>query len=122
MSKTILLVEDNPQNQYLVTFLLEQSGYVVRSVRNGSEALRSAQNEPPDLILMDIQLPEIDGYGVTVQLKRLPETCHIPVIAVTSYAMAGDRERALAVGCVGYIEKPFDPQTFVAEIARFLPA
>jgi CheY-like chemotaxis protein len=120
MKKRILLVEDNEQNLYLATFLLEKSGYEVITAHDGQEALEKAEVEQPDLILMDIQLPEMDGYETTRRLKSTPSISHIPVVAVTSYAMVGDEERALAAGCVGHIKKPFAPETFVAEIERYL--
>lgn len=118
--KKILVVEDNPQNLYLVRFLLEKSGYCVAAAQNGFDAVRMAQQEQPDLILMDIQLPQMDGYEATRRIKEIPETNRIPVVAFTSYAMAGDKDKALKAGCAGYIEKPLDPDTFIAEIDVFL--
>ncbi|MBW1740701.1 MAG: response regulator [Deltaproteobacteria bacterium] len=112
MKKKTLVVEDSEQNLYLVTFLLERSGYEVIPAKDGLEAIEKAKIERPDLILMDIQLPEMDGFEATRK--------HIPIVAVTSYAMVGDREKALAVGCVGYIEKPFMPATFVSEVEKHL--
>ena len=118
MNKKILVVEDNAQNLYLATFLLERNGYVVVVAADGLEAIEKAKTEKPDLVLMDLQLPEMDGFEATRRMKSIPEISHIPVVAVTSYAMAGDREKALAVGCAGYIEKPFMPETFVSEIEK----
>lgn len=118
--KKILVVEDNPQNLYLVRFLLEKSGYRVAAAQNGFDAVRMAQQEQPDLILMDIQLPQMDGYEATRRIKEIVETNRIPVVAFTSYAMAGDKDKALKAGCAGYIEKPLDPDTFIAEIDVFL--
>ena len=120
MKKRILIVEDNEQNLYLATFLLEQSGYEVIAAQNGLEAIDKTLSEKPDLILMDIQLPEINGYEATKRIKSMTEVRHIPIVALTSYAMPGDREKALAIGCVGYIEKPFDPKTFLSEIEKYL--
>jgi len=120
MKKKILVVEDNEQNLYLATFLLEQSGYEVVTALNGLEAIDKTLEEKPDLILMDIQLPEINGYEATKRIKSIADINRIPIVAVTSYAMAGDREKALAIGCAGYIEKPFDPDTFVSEIEKYL--
>ncbi|WP_457571113.1 response regulator [Desulfovulcanus sp.] len=120
MKKKILIVEDNEQNLYLATFLLEQKGYEVIAAINGLEAIDKTLSEKPDLILMDIQLPEINGYEATKRIKSMAEVRHIPIVAVTSYAMVGDREKALAIGCVGYIEKPFDPETFLSEIEKYL--
>ena len=120
MKKKILIIEDNEQNLYLATFLLEQSGYEIITAQNGLEGVEKAQAEKPDLILMDIQLPEMNGYEATTRIKGMADINRIPIVAVTSYAMVGDREKALAIGCAGYIEKPFDPETFVAEIEKHL--
>jgi len=120
MKKKILIVEDNQQNLYLATFLLEHSGYEIITAFNGLEAVEQTKAEKPDLIIMDIQLPEMNGYEATKQIKSMAEHRHIPIVAVTSYAMVGDREKTLAIGCVGYIEKPFDSETFVSEIEKYL--
>jgi CheY-like chemotaxis protein len=119
MKKKILVVEDNEQNLYLATFLLEQRGYEVITAPTGRKGVEKAQAEKPDLILMDIQLPEMNGYEATTQIKSMAGINRIPIVAVTSYAMAGDREKALAIGCAGYIEKPFAPETFVSEIEKY---
>lgn len=116
----ILVIEDNEQNIYLATFLLEKAGFRVVQARSGEEGLALSRKSPPALILLDIQLPEMDGYEVVRRLKRQPETADIAVVAVTSYAMAGDREAILAAGCQGYVEKPIDPDTFVATVTAFL--
>jgi len=118
--KRILVVEDNEQNLYLTTFLLEKHGYDVVQARNGQQGLEFAASEHPDLILLDIQLPVMDGYEVARRLKQTGETKSIPIVAVTSYAMAGDRETILATGCEGYIEKPIDPDIFFEQIKEFL--
>lgn len=118
--KTILLIEDNEQNRYLATFLLEQQGFKVISVPNGRAGIETARNLLPDLILLDIQLPLMDGYDVARALRNIPPLAHTPIVAVTSYAMVGDREKCLAAGCKGYIEKPINPETFVAEIGKFI--
>lgn len=120
MSKKILIAEDNEQNLYLATFLLERKGYRVIVACDGREALEKVRAESPDLILMDIQLPEMDGYETVKKIKEMPDMSHIPIVAVTSYAMVGDREKALAVGCAGYVEKPINPETFVAEVEKYL--
>jgi len=104
MSKKILYIEDNEQNLYLVTFLLEKHGYTVCSSTDGQEGIDMAALEKPDLILLDIQLPEMDGHAVARNLRRNAALSATPIVAVTSYAMAGDREKALAAGCNGYIE------------------
>jgi len=120
MKRTILLIEDNEQNSYLATFLLEQHGYKVFSATNGPQGIDMAQTLMPDLILLDIQLPGMDGYAVARTLRGIESLRAIPIIAVTSYAMTGDREKSLAAGCSGYIEKPINPETFVPEIKQFL--
>jgi CheY-like chemotaxis protein len=106
----------------LVTFLLEKHGHEVVSAVSGPEGIRLAAETRPDLILLDIQLPVMDGYAVARALRMDPSLCRVPIVAVTSYAMAGDRERGLAAGCNGYIEKPIDPDTFVAEVERLWAA
>jgi two-component system cell cycle response regulator DivK len=111
MNDTILLIEDNEQNRYLVTFLLEKHGYVVVAAFDGISGIQVANTILPLAILLDIQLPEIDGYAVARALRSSPAQRNTPIIAVTSYAMSGDREKALAAGCDGYIEKPIDPRS-----------
>jgi two-component system cell cycle response regulator DivK len=122
MSRTILLIEDNEQNRYLTTFLLEQHGHRVVFAPDGLRGIELARTLVPHLILLDIQLPTMDGYSVAQALRGIVSLRDIPIIAVTSYAMTGDREKALAAGCNGYIEKPINPDTFVAEIERFIPS
>ncbi|WP_457573063.1 response regulator [Desulfolithobacter sp.] len=119
--KKILIIEDNEQNLYLITFLLESVDFVVLQARDGQQGLEVAAAEHPDLILLDIQLPLMDGYEVARRLKQQKETAAIPIVAVTSYAMAGDRETILAAGSEGYIEKPIDPDSFVAQVQQYLP-
>jgi len=122
MKKKILMIEDNVQNRYLATFLLERHGYEIVSAFDGPHGIEMAQTFKPDLILLDIQLPGMDGYGVAQALRELDSLHEVPIIAVTSYAMVGDREKALAAGCTGYVEKPIDPDTFVGEIERIRSA
>ncbi|MCW8139527.1 MAG: response regulator [Planctomycetota bacterium] len=117
--RTILLVEDNEQNRYLATFLLERHGYRVVPALDGAAALDAARALVPAAVLLDIQLPTMDGYAVARALRGLDALRGTPIIAVTSYAMVGDKERALAAGCNGYLEKPIDPETFVSDIERF---
>src|SRR5512133_1756044 len=117
--KNILVIEDNEQNLYLVTFLLEQNGFAVVQERNGPDGISRADKMLPDLILLDIQLPLMDGYAVARALRKISKLDNVPIIAVTSYAMVGDKEQALEAGCNGYIEKPINPSTFVAEISRY---
>ena len=116
----ILLVEDNAVNRRLAEFLLRSNGYQVLEATNAQEAIDLLKTLRPDLILMDIQLPGTDGLDVTKGLKEDPATRDIPVLAVTSYAMKEDREKALAVGCAGYITKPIDKTTLLKEVAQVL--
>jgi two-component system cell cycle response regulator DivK len=116
-----LCIEDNEQNYYLVKVLLNTRGYEVLWARDGQEGIYKADQSRPDLILLDIQLPIMDGYEVARRLRSNPELTKIPVLAVTSYAMTGDREKALNAGCNGYIEKPIDPDTFLAQIDQYFP-
>jgi len=120
MKPTVLVIEDNEQNLYLVTFLLENAGYEVTQARNGREGIELAGRVTPVLILLDIQLPGMDGYAVAHALRSNPSLAGVPIVAVTSYAMVGDRERALAAGCSGYIEKPINPETFMADVQHHL--
>lgn len=119
MSKTILLIEDNEQNRYLATFLLHQKGYTVAPASDGMRGIELAQACRPDIILLDVQLPLLDGYAVARALRAIESLRDTPIIAVTSYAMAGDREKCIDAGCNGYIEKPINPETFVAEIELY---
>jgi CheY-like chemotaxis protein len=117
---TLLLIEDNVQNRYLATFLLEHHGHRVLQAEDGLVGLDMAARLRPDLILLDIQLPGMDGHAVMRTLKSDPRLRAIPIVAVTSYAMAGDREKCLEAGAEGYIEKPIDADTFVAHVERYL--
>lgn len=117
----ILLVEDNPVNRRLAQFLLKSQGYIVYEAITGEEALELARTHRPDLILMDLQLPGLDGFQATRILKADAITKDIPVVAMTAYAMKGDEERALEAGCEGYITKPIDTKVFPQLIAQFLP-
>tara|TARA_R110002072_G_scaffold284396_5_gene448780 strand:- start:123378 stop:123770 length:393 start_codon:yes stop_codon:yes gene_type:complete len=120
MNKTVLLIEDNEQNRYLTTFLLERHGYTVISAPDGLRGIELARSSQPDIILLDIQLPTMDGYAVAQALRASEHLSRVPIVAVTSYAMVGDREKTLAAGCNGYIEKPINPDTFVGEIEQYL--
>ncbi len=120
MSKSVLIIEDNEQNRYLLTFLLEQNGYTVSSAADGARGIEAARASTPTLILLDIQLPTMDGYAVARALREHEALRETPIVAVTSYAMPGDRERAMEAGCTGYIEKPINPETFIAEIELVL--
>lgn len=118
--KRILIVEDNPISLDLVYDLLEISGYQVDKATDGFEALKLVKEKPYDLILMDIQLPGLDGLSATRILKEDPETKDIPVVALTAHAMEGDDEKALNAGCDGYIPKPIDTRSFVKAVAMYL--
>ena len=116
----ILIIEDNEQNLYLESFILQKNGHEVVQARNGEIGIALAAQTRPALILLDIQLPGMDGYTVARELRKNYAIAHVPIIAVTSYAMAGDRDRVLEAGCTDYIEKPINPDTFHAEVARYL--
>lgn len=122
MTPTIVLIEDNEQNLYLATFLLERSNFKVFAARTGPEGIELAGRIQPDLVILDIQLPQMDGYTVARELRKNPALRDVPIVAVTSYAMVGDRERTLEAGCTGYIEKPINPDTFKTEIEKLLYA
>lgn len=121
MKRKVLVIEDNEQNLYLITFLLEYHGYDVIQARNGLTAIQIAMKTNPDLILLDIQLPEMDGYTVARRFRSEPAFADVPIIAVTSYAMVGDREKSIEAGCTGYIEKPIDPDKFIPDLEKYLP-
>ena len=120
MSKTILIVEDNDLNMKLFNDLLQAHGYETVQTMDGRDALNLAREHSPDLILMDIQLPEISGLEVTKMLKADDDLKHIPVIAVTAFAMKGDEEKIREGGCEGYIPKPISVPTFLDTVAKFL--
>ena len=110
MERKALLVEDNENNRYLLTLLLKNAGFTVVIAEDGRSALEIAQREQPDVILLDIQMPEMDGYEVATHLKGDAELARIPIVGVSSFAMPGDREKAIRMGFAGYIEKPVDPE------------
>jgi two-component system cell cycle response regulator DivK len=116
----ILLVEDNPMNRRVAQFILKSQGYIVLEARDGQEALELLKNHLPDLILMDLHLPGLDGFTVTRIIKQDAATKNIPVVALTAYAMKGDAERAFEAGCNGYITKPIDPDEFPQTVASYL--
>ena len=116
----ILVVEDNTMNMELAVDLLELQGYEVLCAQTGQEALEVSRHEQLDLILMDVQLPGMDGLAVTRKLKESPETRDIPVVALTAHAMKGDEERMLSHGCVGYIAKPIDTREFPKAVEKFI--
>jgi CheY-like chemotaxis protein len=116
----ILVVEDNDANLRLVTFLLSSKGYDVRGASDAQQALLLLETFRPRLILMDLQLPGTDGYALTRRLKADPASRHVPIIALTAFAMRGDEEKAFAAGCTGYITKPIDTRTLPSRIAEYL--
>jgi CheY-like chemotaxis protein len=118
--KTVLLVEDNEDNRIVCSTILRHFGYRVVEAFNGQDGIAAARAERPDLILMDISIPIIDGWEATQVLKHDPATRHIPIVALTAHALAADRERAMQVGCDGYLAKPCEPRTVVAEVQRLV--
>ncbi len=122
MSADILVIEDNEDNMALVAYLLRAHGYQPRLASTGEEGVRMAIEQPPDLVLLDIRLPGMDGYGVIATLKAVPGLEHTPVVALTASAMAADATRISAAGFDGYIPKPIDPEAFLGQIERFLVA
>jgi len=122
MTHVILVVEDNERNLKLLRDVLEYAGYDVRVARTGEDGVTAAVNEPPDLVLMDLQLPGIDGVEALRRLRESPRTANIPVVAVTAQAMKQDRERVRQAGFDGYVEKPISVRAFPDQVRRFLPA
>jgi two-component system cell cycle response regulator DivK len=122
MNCTVLLIEDNEANRYLARFLLEKHGIRVVQAMNGAEGVAMALENPPDLILMDIEMPEMDGYEAARRLRADPATARVPVMAFTSYAHPSDRDRALAEGFADYLEKPFEIDDFLRRVLRLLPS
>jgi two-component system cell cycle response regulator DivK len=120
MSRRILIVEDQEDNRTILRDVLGTVGYELIEALNGEDGVKLAQSERPDLILMDIQLPKMDGYEATQQIKSIAELKTIPIIAVTSYALSGDEAKARAVGCDGYIAKPFSPRELLEKVRKYL--
>ena len=118
--KLVLLVEDNEDNRIVYSTILKHFGYEVIEALNGEEGIAKARTQRPNLVLMDISIPVIDGWEATQVLKHDPATRHIPIIALTAHALASDREKAMEVGCDGYLAKPCEPRAVVAEVQRFL--
>ena len=121
MTKRILVVEDQEDNRRILPDLLGAAGYEISEAHDGEQALPMALASKPDLILMDIQLPLMDGYEATRRIKADPALASIPIIVVTSYALSGDEEKARAAGCDDYVAKPFSPRRLLAKIREFLP-
>jgi two-component system cell cycle response regulator DivK len=119
-TQTALIIEDNPNNMELITFILEAHGYQTLRAMTGSEGVAMALSRQPDFVLLDIQLPDMDGAEALLAIRATESGRTLPVIAVTSYAMSGDRERLLSAGCNGYIEKPIDPLLIINQIRGIL--
>jgi two-component system cell cycle response regulator DivK len=117
--KKVLVIEDNDANMYLTRFILEKNGYMVLEERTGLGGIERAIKEKPDLILMDIQLPDINGLEATKRIRSSVLGHAVPIVAITSYAMTGDREKTMAAGCDGYVEKPINPETFMKELKKY---
>jgi two-component system, cell cycle response regulator DivK len=120
MSRRILVIDDHDDNRRLLRDLLENASYEVIEAMTGEEGVALAEAHVPDLILMDIQLPDIDGYEATRRIKSMPAVRHVPVIAVTSYALSGDDVKALRAGCDAYVTKPFSPRALLAKVKAYL--
>lgn len=120
MKGKILVAEDNKENLYLVTFILKKNQYEVIVAKDGIEAVEKAREEKPDQILMDMQLPKMNGYEAAKTIREIPELKNIPIIALTAFAMKGDKEKTLEAGCNGYIEKPINSETFMEEVEKYL--
>jgi len=121
MNKTILVIEDHEDNRRIMRDLLTSAGYEVIEAITGEEGVTAAETHRPDLILMDVQLPGLDGYQATRRIKANPDVCQIPVIIVTSYALSGDDVKAFEAGSDAYVSKPFSPRELLAKIREFLP-
>ena len=121
MSKRILVIEDHEDNRRILRDLLTSAGYESLEAVTGEEGVALAETQRPDLILMDIQLPGLDGYEATRRIKANPALRHIPVIAVTSYALSGDDVKAREAGCDAYVTKPFSPRALLAKVREYLP-
>jgi two-component system, cell cycle response regulator DivK len=120
MKTKVLIIEDNEQNMYMLSFLLQNENYEVIQAICGPDGIETARNNKPDIILLDIQLPGMDGYTVAKKLREIEHVKTTPIIAVTSYAMPGDKEKAIESGATGYIEKPINPDTFISQMKEFL--
>lgn len=120
MSKRVLVIEDEEDNRRIVRDLLTSVGYEIIEAVTGPDGVAAAETQCPDLILMDIQLPELDGYEVTRRIKANPHLRHIPIIAVTSYALSGDDVKAFEAGCDAYVAKPFSPRALLAKVREYL--
>jgi len=122
MKPKILIIEDDYQSLYMLTFLLESGGYEVIQSNNGADGIAMAKDHKPVAIILDIQLPGMDGYEIAKVLRKNSELKNIPIVVVTSFAMMGDKTKALKAGASGYIEKPIDPDTFISLLESFISA
>ena len=118
--KKVLVIDDDKKNRYLISFLLEKEGFEVVMATNGFEGIEAARKQQVDLIIMDIKMPKMDGHETTRRIRRLKKYKSIPIIALTSYAMMEDKEKAIKAGCTGYMSKPITPEIFTEEIKKFL--
>ena len=122
MTKRILVIEDTEDNRVILSDLLSSAGYELIEAMDGLEGVATAEREQPDLILMDIQLPGIDGYEATRRIRKIPALAKVPIIAVTSYALSGDEAKTREAGCDGYVAKPYSPRQLLAKVREFLPS
>ena len=118
--KKILVVEDEEQNRYLISFILKSNGLDVITANDGLEGVEAAKRQRVDLVLMDIKMPRMDGYEATMRIRELDSYQSVPIVALTSYALAGDEKKALEAGCDGYVSKPIDPETIMDEMRKYL--
>ena len=121
MTQRILVIEDTEDNRQIIRDLLTSAGYELIEAVDGLEGVAAVEREQPDLILMDIQLPGIDGYEATRRIRKIPALATVPIIAVTSYALSGDEAKTREAGCDGYVAKPYSPRQLLAKVREFLP-
>lgn len=120
-TQKILVVEDNPDNRQLVRFILEREGYEILEAPDGLEGINMVRKHMPDLVLLDLAIPELDGWDVAAELKADPKTSHIPLVAMSAFTLPKDKRKAMELGCVGYIEKPLETLSFAKEVGQYLP-
>lgn len=120
MNLKLLIIEDNEQNMYLMTYLFQSTGCDIYMAYDGAGGVEMAKSLLPDVIILDIELPVMDGYEVATELRKNHELMHVPIIVVTSYAMAGDREKAIEAGASGHLEKPINPDTFIHQVEEIV--
>lgn len=118
--KKIMVVDDNEKNRYLISFILEKNGFEVVTANDGLEGVETARKQRVDLVIMDLKMPKMDGYEATREIRKLKDYQSVTIIALTSYAMAEDKKKALEAGCDGHIAKPINPETFMDEIRKYL--